>query len=49
MLVENGKIVEVTEEELYRYWLKTWSDFMPFDEYCRRMKNEGVKITNDSE
>lgn len=44
MKIENGKIVEVTEDELYSYWLQQWSDFMPFDEYFNRMKAEGVNI-----
>ena len=44
MIVKNGKIIEATEEELYDFWLKNWSELMGFDEYMRRMKAKGVKI-----
>lgn len=48
MKVENNKIVEATELELFIHWEENWYMFMPFDEYLRRMKSLGVKI-NDSE
>lgn len=47
MKVSNGKIVEATENELYEFWLKHWSDFMGFDDYRRRMIIKGVKIIED--
>ena len=47
MKVIHGKIVEATEDELYEFWLKHWSDFMGFDDYMRRMKSKGVKIIED--
>ena len=47
MKIENNKIVEATEEELYTYWLRAMSDLMPFDEYRWRMENIGVKIIED--
>lgn len=49
MVIKNNKITEATEEELYSYWLKQWSDLMPFDEYMRRMENIGVNIIKKGE
>jgi hypothetical protein len=49
MIIKNGKITETTEEELYSYWLKQWSDLMPFDEYMRRMENLGVNVIKKRE
>ena len=49
MKIESGKIVEATENELYKRWLKLeLDDFYAFDDYIRRMKANGVKIV-DSE
>lgn len=44
MKIENNKIVEATEDELYVYWLEHWDNLYAFDEYLQRMKDLGVKI-----
>lgn len=44
MKIENDKIVEATEDELYTYWLRTWSDFMPYTEYRTGCISSGIKI-----
>lgn len=44
MKVEDGKIVEATEDELYKHWLDNWDSLYSFDEYLRRMEDKGVKI-----
>ena len=44
MIIHNNKIIKATEDELYSEWLNFWSDFYPFDEYLRRMKDKGVVI-----
>lgn len=46
MIVENGKIIEATRDELYHKWLSgDWDEFMPFEEYLYHMEQAGVKIT----
>lgn len=46
MKVENGKIVEITEDELFGLYLKRgMDDIMDFNEYTRRMKASGCIIT----
>ena len=48
MKVENGKIVEATESELFDYYLtRGWNDIMSFPDYLEKMKNAGVKIAYD--
>ena len=45
MKVENGKIIEITEDELYDLWLKReMDDIMSFTDYMRRFKDVGVII-----
>ena len=45
MEVRNGKIVKATNQELFEYWLKQWSDLLPYDEYKRRVKYLGTVVT----
>lgn len=47
MLIEDGKIVEIGNKELWEYWLECWSDIYPFEEYKQRLIDKGVKITNE--
>lgn len=47
MLIEDGKIVQISEDELFKYWLECWSDIYPYDEYRRKLIEKGVKITNE--
>lgn len=48
MNVEDGKIVEATESELFDYYLTHgWDDIMSFPDYLEKMKNAGVKIAYD--
>lgn len=44
MVIQDNKIIEATENELYSYWLKQWSDLISFDEYIKKMKKNGVII-----
>lgn len=44
MIVKNNIIVECTEDEIYEYWLKIWSDFIDFDTYLRKCESMGTKI-----
>ena len=48
MKIENGKIVVATEKELFNEYLKKWCDFIPFDEYIKRMKDMGVIVMEDN-
>lgn len=50
MKVENGKIVEATEDELFTQWLKSgFCDLMSFYEYKWRCKKLGTVIVEDKE
>lgn len=44
MKIENNKIVEATEIELYEYWLKRYDDVMSFTDFKDQMIELGVKI-----
>ena len=49
MKVENGKIVEVTENELFSLYLERgMDDVMDFREYRRRMESAGCRVVNDN-
>lgn len=47
MKIENNKIIECTESELYSYWLVRYDDIMSFPEYMERCKALGTVIIND--
>lgn len=45
MKVENDKIVEATEDELFDYYLtRGWDDVMSFPDYLEKMKSAGVRV-----
>lgn len=49
MKIENGKIVEVTEMELFSLYLKRgMDDVMDFHEYRRRMEYAGCTVTEEN-
>ena len=48
MRIENGKIVQATESELFNYWLKQYSDLYSYTDYKSRMVRLGVVITDDN-
>ena len=45
MTVQDGKIIKATEQELFEFWLKQWSDLLPYEEYKQRIKTLGTVIT----
>lgn len=46
MKIENGKIKECTEKELYNYWIKqTLDDIFPFEEYKNIVISFGTKVS----
>ena len=48
MKVENNKIVEATEAELFDYYLQQrYDDIMTFTDYLYSMQRAGVKIIAD--
>lgn len=48
MKIENGKIVELTEDELFDLYLKReMNDVMGFNEYKTQMKNTGCIVIDD--
>lgn len=48
MKVENNKIIEATEDELFDLYLKRDMDLiMDFNEYKRRMKSAGCIVTDE--
>ncbi len=45
MKIENGKIVQATEDELYSIYLsREWFEIMPFDEFKERWEAAGTKV-----
>ena len=47
MKIDNGKIVEATEDELFEYYLKHDMDVcFAFQEYLIAMRKAGVKIAD---
>lgn len=47
MVIENGKIVEITESELFGLYLKReMDDLMDFNEYLYRMKETGCIVVD---
>lgn len=45
MKIENEKIIQATEDELYSYWLsRGWDDVYAFPEYMQRMKDAGCEV-----
>ena len=44
MKIYNGKIISCTEDELYDYWLKRYSEILGFDEYLRRVQHNGTEV-----
>lgn len=49
MKVINGKIISCTEEELYDYWLKRYSEIIGFDEYLRKVQLHGTEVKTQNE
>ena len=50
MKVEDGKIVEATENELFGLYLERgMDDVMDFHEYRRRMEHVGCKVVDGNE
>lgn len=46
MIVENGKIIEATRDELYNQWLTgDWDEIVTFPDFLLTMERMGVKIT----
>lgn len=45
MKLKNGKIDEITEDELFKYYLsRGFDDIYPFDEFKRKMIEAGTKV-----
>lgn len=44
MEIKKGKIVKATDSELYKYWLRQYSDIMSYTDYKNKMINLGVTI-----
>lgn len=47
MKIKNGKIIEITETELFNYWLCHFDEIYTFDEYKLSMINHNVKIIKE--
>lgn len=45
MKVENNKIIEATEGELFNKWLdEEWFEIMSFTEYLEKVKKNGTNV-----
>jgi hypothetical protein len=49
MKIENDKIVECTESELFIFWLKNWSQMIDFYSYKRQVQERGTKIIKEND
>ena len=49
MEIKYGKIVKATNEELYKFWLEHWSDFLPYNEYKTRYIELGTKVVDEND
>lgn len=50
MKIQNNKIVEITEAELFDLYLKREIDYvMPFDEYKQQFAASGTIVTEEEE
>ena len=47
MKIIDGKIKEISESELFDYWLSRFSDIYSYHEYKDSMIRHGVIITNE--
>lgn len=45
MIIVDGKIIKCTDQELYEYWLNMWSDFYDYEDYKRRVIDNGTEVT----
>lgn len=49
MKIENGKIKECTEAELFIFWLNNWSWLIDFYSYKKSCQENGTKIKIEEE
>lgn len=49
MIIENGKIVECTDAELFDYWLKRFDDAIPYESFKYGCTANGVRIVEEDE
>lgn len=49
MQIENGKIKECTEAELFMYWLKNWSQLFDFYSYKKACQEQGTIIKTEED
>lgn len=47
MKIYNGKIISCTENELWNFWFERWSDFISYDEYKRKVRQNGTKVRTE--
>ncbi len=48
MKIENGKIIEATESELFEYYLtRDYDDIMTFSDFLWSMRKVGVRLIAD--
>lgn len=48
MKVENGKIIEATDAELFEYWLQHFDEIMPYEVYKFACTANGVRIVEEA-
>ena len=49
MEIKYGKIIKITDEELYEFWLKNWSDFYSYNDYKTKCMELGTKVVNEND
>jgi hypothetical protein len=46
-VIEDGRIAEASDPDLYLYWLRNFSDFMPYSDYKKKCMELGTKIVEE--
>lgn len=47
MKIENGKIVECTDAELFDYWIERFDDVCPYESFKYACTANGVRIIEE--
>lgn len=49
MEIKYGKIVKITDEELYKFWLENWYDSYSYDDYKAKCIELGTKVVDEND
>ena len=49
MEIKYGKIIKITDKELYEFWLEHWSDFYSYNDYKTKCIELGTKVVDEND